>query len=561
VQQFAVLLCLLLPLLQSTTIQASSTFLGRIPPMRYEPTNSSSRRGHDSSDGASSDDGGDFDEIESSSEDESLWGSPLPTRASPIDSPSLAAAAQTKAARSSPRQSDPSSASIHQGSSHPVKEAGAPMNYTATVAHPHPTGPSQSLQTLQKLQNMLDETDYLTTSRRKQQPTLGSPAAIGSPAATGSVSESNVSVATSSADSGRLWTSKDRAKYKKQQHKIRKQQEELLLLQKSKDDTPRSTPFQAQQSSPPIHPFSDDEQEQQSDDFDDGLGVSLPNVPVYYSDAEGDSDPGTDAPPSTAPLPSTFQPREMRLQQEPSPGSTMGSRNHSESAQYQPPPPPIDLNYYDPQRIPPPSSHQTFGPLPQGERVPQQQFYPPYPPFHPNGLPYMYPPSHYGPYMHPPAYHGQFGSWSPALPPPPGFAQQARAAYPAGVATPRQYSARGVMQPPPPPPPPQPRPTSSVETGAQAVNVTSFIDARNDPASTAESSTNRDVSTPSYQHSHKETAVSFVDRRMNYYGMAPAYFIAPENVRAFDAEGSCSCSLLTSYLIFSLSLSRKQAPT
>jgi hypothetical protein len=359
-----------------------------------------------------------------------------------------------------------------------------------------------------------------------------------------------------------LWTSKDRAKYKKQQHKIRKQQEELLLLQKSKDDTPRSTPFQAQQSSPPIHPFSDDEQEQQSDDFDDGLGVSLPNVPVYYSDAEGDSDPGTDAPPSAAPLPSTFQPREMRLHPEPYPGSTTGSRNRTESAQYQPHPPPIGLNYYDPQRIPPPSSHPTFGPLPQGERVPQQQFYPPYPPFHPNGLPYMYQPSHYGPYMHPPAYHGQFGSWGPALPPPPGLVQ-ARAAYSAGVATPRQYSARGAVQPPPPPPPPQPRPTSSVETGAQVVNVTSFKDARNDPASTAESSATRDfsLSTPSYQHSHQETAVSFVDQRMNYYGMAPAYFIAPENVRAFDAEGSCSCSQLTSYLLCSLSPLPKQAPT
>lgn len=564
-QHLAVLLCLLVLLLlhsSTGTVRASSTFPGRLPPLRYEQSSNSSRRGLESADGASSDDGGDVDEIESSSEDESLWGPPLTSTirqprsgsGSGADSP-LPAAARTTAERSYPSQEASSPTTTLRNGTQPNAGAGAPrINETAVVAPPLPSRP---LQTLQKLQNMLDETDYLTTSRRKQQSTEGagpdsSLPSIGQASSSTSSKSNATTIASSSSEPGRLWTSKDRAKYKKQQHKIRKKQEELLL-QQSKDEKARSTPFHVPQSSPPIHPFSDDEQEQTSDDFDDGLGFSLPNVPVYYSDAEGDSDPGTDAPPPTAPL------SDPSLQQGPS-----APRNVAESVPYHSHQHPRSLNFYEPQRMAPSSSHQTFGPPPRGETVPQQQFYPPHPPYHPNGYPYMYQPSHYGPYLLPPAYHGQFGSWSPAVPPLPGFAHS-RAAYPAGIATPRQYPARGVIQhpPAPPPPPPQPGSTTSVETNAQVGNITLFEDTRRDPASTADSSTSRELSltSPPRRQDQQETAVSYVDPHMNYYGMAPAYFIAPENVRTFDGECYRSSCPLTCTFLDSHNPSQKQAHT
>ena len=55
----------------------------------------------------------------------------------------------------------------------------------------------------------------------------------------------------------RLWTSKDRSKYKKVQKRSR-------------------------HISPPIYLNSEDE----ASDTDDGLGYTLPNVPVYFSDGE-----------------------------------------------------------------------------------------------------------------------------------------------------------------------------------------------------------------------------------------------------------------------------------
>ena len=74
----------------------------------------------------------------------------------------------------------------------------------------------------------------------------------------------------------KLWTSKDRMKYKKQQAKVRRAKQEQRHLQE-------------QLRSPPLHPNSSDDED--TDDTDDGLGFTLPlNLPVYFSDAEGTTD-------------------------------------------------------------------------------------------------------------------------------------------------------------------------------------------------------------------------------------------------------------------------------
>jgi hypothetical protein len=171
---------------------------------------------------------------------------------------------------------------------------------------------SPPLQTIHKLRQMLDETDYLTSAPRRnsdwreasstrvaETPQMegsstdknqasqaarelsngGSAAAVTS-METGDVEEVSTpnldtsfttSPATASTSSpnmidpeDRLWTSKDRSKYKKAQNRLR----------------PR-------RGSPPIHLHSSDDE---ASDNDDGLGYILPNVPVYYSDGEESED-------------------------------------------------------------------------------------------------------------------------------------------------------------------------------------------------------------------------------------------------------------------------------
>ena len=71
-----------------------------------------------------------------------------------------------------------------------------------------------------------------------------------------------------------LWTSKDRSKYKKMQQMQRRADEERRRLEQHLLQQPGSS--------------SDDEQDGLTD-TDDGLGYTLPNLPVYMSDAEGES--------------------------------------------------------------------------------------------------------------------------------------------------------------------------------------------------------------------------------------------------------------------------------
>ena len=106
-----------------------------------------------------------------------------------------------------------------------------------------------------------------------------------------------------------LWTSKDRSKYKRQQQRLRHKQEDqdnyyrdpyrLREYQKQKVYEQQRLSQKRQPPPPPPTPkeplprqyqqanISDGEDQS---DTDDGLGYTLPNLPVYYSDAENDSD-------------------------------------------------------------------------------------------------------------------------------------------------------------------------------------------------------------------------------------------------------------------------------
>ena len=156
---------------------------------------------------------------------------------------------------------------------------------------------SPPLQTIHKLRRMLDDTDYMTSTASSRNPRDSASNTEQSRPIAGPTNQSNENFATHGTinDSrqnedllsnnkvenshttsletpstpatqtsnpeiepeDRLWTSKDRSKYKKVQKRTR-------------------------YVSPPIFLHSDDEQS----DTDDGLGYTLPNVPVYFSDGE-----------------------------------------------------------------------------------------------------------------------------------------------------------------------------------------------------------------------------------------------------------------------------------
>lgn len=145
---------------------------------------------------------------------------------------------------------------------------------------------SQPLQTLEKLQQMLDETDYLTANR--QTTTQRSQLALSDEAAASSDPRKSPS-----ADSGhqqmlrqpdKLWTSRDRAKYQKQQQRLRRADrtaKDAGTMAEQSPNLPKRAEFSAVLSR---------EEEDYSDDTDDGLGYSLPDFPVFNSDAEDEGE-------------------------------------------------------------------------------------------------------------------------------------------------------------------------------------------------------------------------------------------------------------------------------
>jgi hypothetical protein len=239
---------------------------------------------------------------------------------------------------------------------------------------------SQPLQTLHKLQQMLDETDYMTA---RQKSTDSLPHAVSrvdpDPAPLTSVhSEHNFAKTrpsslfvenTSTESSDKLWTSKDRLKYKKQQLRMRKSQTESTARKAVQNAVPLP------RDSPPIFHFSLDDDA--SEDADDGMGYILANTPVYFSDAEGESE--TDPEPVETPIggPPT----------QPFTQSTLtypyGTNNYA----------PLPRAYYPPQYgapSPPDGYSQHHYQHHQQEQL-QQQLQPPY--MQASPLPYMYPPN------------------------------------------------------------------------------------------------------------------------------------------------------------------------
>ena len=293
---------------------------------------------------------------------------------------------------------------------------------------------SKPLQTLQRLQQMLDDTDYMTSKAGSRvvgaSPTSKAPLATPHSSDAQPASQSARPVTTQSLENsvapepetpGKLWTSKDRAKYKKQQQKLQKQKQEAEQRRKlkAKETRPEKTRF----ASPPIHVSSDHEN---SDDTDDGLGYALPNLPVYYSDNEGDWEDE----------PETYSPHQFSATLLKQSSATVAST----VPQSPPPPPPppqprSPINAYTQTPSQAYYSHQSYQLPPEAYMDPQQQVLsrplaapdsyvpPPQPPplqqpnepfsYHPpNAYPYSYP--QFGPYpSYQQPYTGLYNSWSP----------------------------------------------------------------------------------------------------------------------------------------------------
>jgi hypothetical protein len=231
-------------------------------------------------------------------------------------------------------------------------------------------GPSNKpMRTLEKLQQLLDETDYMTTSSSAISSFQDE---SGSDNESSSASKSWPSSATSPVQGiDTLWTRKDRYKYKKQQYF----QEQLQRQQ------------QAYQQNSDIEDVSD---------TDDGLGYTLPNLPVYLSDDEGDT--STSGHPSVLPLSQPNRPHPMNYppltsQQQQQAAAALA---HQQFLQQQ-----RDL-YLAQQQY-----HQQLQMLQQQQ---QQQLYQPY---HPNPQ-YQDPHSFPNP-QYPPVYHTSQNLVSPTL--------------------------------------------------------------------------------------------------------------------------------------------------
>jgi hypothetical protein len=182
-----------------------------------------------------------------------------------------------------------------------------------------------------------------------------------------------------SEESGQLWTSKDRSKYKKQR-KLQREREMQNQRQRYLEQQEQHIP-------------SDDDGHgtDMTEDTDDGLGYTLPNLPVYFSDAEStdESDHETananekqtiyQSPTGIPPQSSTHINRPM------DDSSTITNQNNQPTSQKIPNQSGA-LQQYDPnfQRRPPQQQGQS-------------------PPYHYHNMPYQQPPpSQQGPQPHMP---------------------------------------------------------------------------------------------------------------------------------------------------------------
>jgi hypothetical protein len=317
-----------------------------------------------------------------------------------------------------------------------------------------PEQASRPLKTLKKLQAMLDETDYMTTSSHRAtieavpeapsaatttatmiQPAKVDPPLVSVPSQQSipiqpasqqqqqqqqqhngydmAAEDSLPPMSQSSSESetlllpppqlpeletDKLWTSKDRIKYKKQQERVRRVQEERRRLEQ-----------QLHQGG-----SSDDDADAESG-TDDGLGYTLPNLSVYLSDAEETADDGI----GYVEQPMRQQVNNAQLYPPPPPFAQQQLHQQQTSQYYQhqqyqgqyPPYPPPQPDQLVPQYLPyPPNQYMPYPPY--GQYTPQQQQmiaaqyaswasqassmpYRPYRPFQPQGVAIMPPPTIY----------------------------------------------------------------------------------------------------------------------------------------------------------------------
>lgn len=533
---------------RATATSTTPSLPSRLPSFRDHPTknnknNSSSQRGW--YDGSSSDD--DQDEIESSSEDESLWGPPMATRASLFATATAAAPLHTASPPLPTGATSSSSAySSLLAATNPSSSSGEHTRGATPTLDP-PLPPSPPLQTLQKLQNMLDETDYLTSSAARRQ-TAATP--VDTAAATSTttpepppmvvitplaptppdvtVPKNQTAVPARVEPQPRLWTSQDRGKYKRQQLKSRRPHgESASLTQSSSQQLPLPLPPPSQPHifppprSPPIHPFSDDERDQLSDDTDDGLGYSLPNVPVYYSDAE-EEEGESEGEGAGGPIP---EHRGGTVTSPESPGTLSVQRGVPANATYQHPgfgyqaqqPPPPPHNYYIPPGLVAP---QPYPPVLPEDGVRPQQYYPPYL-YPPGSFPYMYP--SYGTYGQPP-FPSQYGAWNPL---PPGFPQQRPPPPPSPLRHPFQAGSLTrpyYVRPPPPRTPLQT--TGPTQDSTPPTNATTLL--ANDASH--EASPPSSTGPTNLQQPQSYSSVSSYLGPVVPYDVFPSYVVTPENV-------------------------------
>ena len=231
--------------------------------------------------------------------------------------------------------------------------------------------PSPPLKTLKKLQAMLDETDYMTTApQRPMNEPQQNPIDPwdDAPPDNDALDQQGLT----EPETEKLWTSKDRIKYKKQQERLRRVQEERRRLEHQLNQQGGS---------------SDDDADAESG-TDDGLGYSLPNLSVYLSDAE-ESDGVMDSEPQyqyqQQQQPQQLMRQQTNLQQPPQPPFTQLQQQQQQQQQQQ-------SNMYQPYQQQYPGNYSPYSPQ-QTEHM--QMVPPPFMSYPPNQ--YMsYPP--YGPY-------------------------------------------------------------------------------------------------------------------------------------------------------------------
>ena len=392
------------------------------------------------------------------------------------------------------------------------QEADATAGDEASAELEGTAGQSQPLRTLKKLQAMLDDSDYATAATATS-PVAKAPVATAAASAKLSFEDDAGMAAAQQAmpavaatslstqqqqqqqqqqkqEAEKLWTSKDRSKYKKQrrlrqererreqlEEQRRKWQQAGLSLSSDDDDVDQKSERDYDAGAALVATDTDDDAflTDGTTTEDDGLGYSLPNLPVYLSDSEGnsddfellddDDDEGDHRVPP--PPPSAAQQFHQHQQSQ--------QRAQSYFFQQQPLPPPSQAQYQhhgqgQGQQSPSPSA-ASYNQLMSGSQ--QQQLLP--------GDPYLqYPP--YNPYQYYPQQQQQQGGPPMNYPYPfPGAAapnhqynqqqyaqyMQQYAAWAAAAAAAQADSGGSSAYPPPPPQGPPPYQQSNYNGNAQ----------------------------------------------------------------------------------------------